>query len=91
MEKLILSKPTVVNGETVTEIEYDLESLTGADIDAAIRSLKAVGVQVGTLELDPEYHAALFAQAAGLSLEDMKAFTAKDYKNASIAVRDFFL
>lgn len=91
MEKLILTKPATINGEQVKEIEYDLEGLTGVDISAATRSLKATGVQVGTLELDPDYHAALFAQAAGISLEDVKALSAKDYTKAATTVRDFFL
>lgn len=91
MEKLILTRPATVNGELVKEIEYDLDGLTGADISAAVRSLKATGVQVGTLELDPDYHAALFAQAAGISLEEVKALPAKDYTKASTTVRDFFL
>lgn len=91
MEKLTLTKSAVINGETVTEIEYDLDGLTGADISAAVRSLKAIGEQVGTLELDPDYHAALFAQAAGISMEEVKALPAKDYTKAATTARNFFL
>ena len=91
MEKLQLVKPVMMNGETVIEIEYDLDALTGEDIDAAVRDLKKTGVLVGSVETDPNYHMALFAQAAGVSYEDVKRMSAKDTNKAIIAVRDFFL
>ena len=78
MEVLKLKKPIKIDGEERTEIEYDLESLTGADIQQATRELS-------------NYHAAIFAKASGLMFEDLNRFSAKDYTKATTLVRDFFL
>ncbi len=91
METFKLTKPVMLDGEKKSAITYDLEALTGEDIDNAVRSLKKTGVQVTAVELDPSYHAAVFAQAAGLELQDVKRMCAKDYNRAIVVVRDFFL
>lgn len=91
MEILKLRKPIMIDGEQVSEISYDLEGLTGNDIDMAIKNMKQKGQMVTTVELDPTYHAAVFAQAAGLALEDVQRMSAKDYNKAMTLVRDFFL
>ncbi len=91
MNILKLSKPVKINGEEVKEIPYDLEALTGADIQVAVKELARRGIIVGSTEVDPNYHAAIFAVAAGLSLDDIGLIGAKDYNLATQKVRDFFL
>lgn len=91
METLKLKKPVKIDGAEVTEIKYDLEHLTGNDLEVALQDMKKNGIQVGTIELDPSYHMALFAQAAGIAYEDVKRMSAKDCKNAISAVRYFFI
>ena len=91
MEILKLKKAAMIDGEKKTEIAYDLESLTGNELDAAIQECKRRGIQVGVIELDPSYHMALFAQASGLAYEDIKRLGARDCKNAIALVRAFFL
>lgn len=87
---LKLKKPVKINGEVVEEISYDLEELTGAELEAASQDTKRAGVVVGAIELDMSYHMAVFAQAAGIAYEDVKRMSAKDVKNAVAAVRNFF-
>ena len=88
---LKLKKPVKINGEEMNQLEYDLESLTGADIQMAIKELGKKGIPVSTTELDPNYHAALFAVSAGISFDDMALLGAKDYNRAVLLSRDFFL
>jgi hypothetical protein len=91
MVTLKLKKPVNINGELTSEIEYDLEGLTGADIQHAVKELGKKGIVVSVTELDSNYHAAIFAEAAGLSLDDVLLLGAKDYNAATTLVRDFFL
>jgi len=91
MEKLILKKPVNINGELTEEIEYDLENLTGQDIQQIVRDLNKRSIVIGAVELDVNYHAALFAQAAGLSFDDISNLSVKDYNEATVRVRNFFL
>lgn len=91
MEILKLKKPTMIDGEEKSQIPYDLESLTGNDLDAALQEVKRRGIQVGAIEIDPSYHMAVFAQASGLAYEDIKRLGARDCKNVIALVRAFFL
>lgn len=89
--ELKLKKPFDLDGEQVDKIEYDLESLTGEDIERAITELGKKGILVTMVETDQRYHAMLFAIAAGIAYEDVKRLPLKDYQKATTAVRDFFL
>ena len=91
MEKLTLKNEATINGKAVKEIEYDLEALTGKDIQNAVRELGKKGIVVTVNETDQNYHAMLFAIASDLAFEDLQALGAKDYTKACNAVRDFFL
>ena len=91
MAKLELRKPIQIDGKEAKEIEYDLDSLTGADLQRAVKDLGKKGIVVTLNETDQNYHAMLFAIASDLDFEDMKRLGAKDYAKACNAVRDFFL
>ena len=91
MAILKLKKPIKIDGEEKHELEYDFEELTGADVQQVTTELSKKGIMVTTLELDTNYHAAIFAKASGLMLEDLNRLSAKDYAKATTLVRDFFL
>lgn len=91
METMKLKKPVMIDGEEKKEIVFDLDNLTGQQLEAAVRDVGRAGIQVGAIELDPCYHMAVFAQAAGISYEDVKRMSAKDCKNAITLVRAFFI
>ena len=91
MAELKLRAPFELNGEKVEAIPYDLESLTGNDIERAITELGKNGVVVAMVETDQRYHAMLFSIAAGISYEDVKRLPVRDYQKATTLVRDFFL
>ena len=91
MATLELKKTAKINGEDVTKIEYDLDNLTGEDIANAIKMLAKNNIIVTLTETDSNYHAAIFAIAAGVDYLDIKRLGAKDYVKACNTVRDFFL
>jgi len=86
-----LKKTVTLDGKNTTQLDYDLDALTGADIQQAVKELTQAGIVIGVQELDPNYNAAIFAKAAGLSFHDMALLGAKDYNKATTLVRDFFL
>ncbi len=88
---LMLKKPVDIDGEKVDKIAYDLDSLTGNDIERAITELGKKGVIVAMVETDQRYHAMLFAIAAGIAYEDVTRLSSKDFVKATTVVRDFFL
>lgn len=88
---LKLRKPILIDGEEKTEIPYDLDSLTGEDVQHANKELSKRGIQVMVSEIDQNYHAMIFSIAAGLSFEDVSRLGVKDYNAMCSVVRDFFL
>lgn len=91
MAELKLKKPFLLDGEEVNSISYDLDSLTGDDIEKAITELGKKGIIIAMVETDQRYHAMLFSIAAGIAYEDVKRLSVKDFSAATTAVRDFFL
>ncbi len=91
MAKLQLKKPLKIDGEEVKEIEYDLDSLTGTDVQQVTQEMQKLNILVAVPELDTNYHAMLFAKAAGIDYTDMQRMSLKDYTTATGVVRDFFL
>ena len=91
MSVLKLTRPVMIDGEEKTEIPYDLDGLTGAAIEQPTKALSRHKIVVTTVELDPNYHLALFAIAAGIAYEDAQRMGAKDANQAVTAVRSFFL
>ena len=89
MDILKLKKPVDINGEEVTEIKYDIDKLTGEDFEIALKQLSERKHVVKVQELDPMFHAALFALAAGLCLNDIMQLGAKDLAKAGLLVRNF--
>ena len=89
MDILKLKKPVDINGETVTKINYDIDKLTAQDFETAIKQLSKRKIVVKVQELDPMFHAALFAQAADMDLNDIMLLGAKDFANVGLLVRNF--
>jgi hypothetical protein len=87
---LKLGKSIKIDDKEVTEINYDLDNLMVNSIEIAIKELALAGHVVTFQESDSMLHAALFAQAAGLTLNDLRSqMTLKDYLKAGVIVRNF--
>ena len=80
MEVLKLKRPVLIDGEKKTEIPYDLEKLIGSDLETALQDMKRNGIQVGAIEIDPSYHMAIFAQAAGVDAGDALEQTRRQFE-----------
>lgn len=89
MMKLILSKPFLLDGKEVTEIEADFENMTGWSVENAFKNVEAQRHAINYQEGDPIFHAAIFAESAGISLGDMQRLPVKDYLRAGREVRNF--
>jgi hypothetical protein len=95
MAILKLSKPIDINGEKVSELEYNFEDMTARDKADATKAYKKAGNVVSVQELDPDYHLYLFAAAVkkanpSIEFEDVLRMSAKDAAKAEALVRDFF-
>jgi hypothetical protein len=93
MEKLRLMKPFMYNGEKLTEIEYDLESVTPAQYKAIIKRLQRKGHVVNMPELDGSVQQEYFAAATALQIPatELNNLHIRDYMRMEQLVRAFFL
>lgn len=87
---LKLSTPVTINDKEVTELEYDLNRITGKTVRIAIQKLQRLEMAVPSIEYSPILHSALFATAANIEFDDVERFNAKDYANAVDIISDFF-
>lgn len=85
----VFKRPTKIDGEVVSEINYDFSEINGASIRKAKSELQRRGYTVAVKELDECYHAALFAQASGLTLDNVESFSLIDYNNIADIARGF--
>lgn len=95
MEKLMLQKPIMINGNEVSELSYNLEEMSARDKAEATKAFKKAGNMIMVQELDADYHLYLFAAAvkkvdSSIEVEDVLRMSAKDSVKAEAAVRDFF-
>lgn len=88
-ETFELTTPIEIEGEKVTEIEYNLNRITGKTIRIAIQQLGRMEVGVPNLEFSPILHATLFAFAADLDFHIVEKFNMKDYRRAVEIVSNF--
>lgn len=91
MAELKLKKPFELDGEMVEVINFDLDSLTGNDIEHAVTELSKKGIVLAFADSDQRYLAMIFSIASGMSYEDVNRLPARDYSNAVSEVRSFFL
>lgn len=98
MEKVVLSKGLMVNGQEVTEITLDFDGITTEDFcaaagEASVKAAEAGGVSVGS-EFDAGFHVAIALRAAvrgtkGLDLMDVRRITGRDILKMARAGRTF--
>lgn len=92
METLNLKKPLLINGEEIKKIEYDLDEVTGENLENAFKEVTKSGyILNGSYELDPVVGAHIFAECAGIDYTDVKRFSLSDYNRAASLVRNFFI
>lgn len=86
-----LVQPIDFEGECITEIQLDLESLTGADLISAEREASP-SVQVNLAkELTKEYQVLVAARASKRPKELFLKLGAKDFTRITLTVQNFFV
>lgn len=89
--RIKLSKPFVVNGNEIKEIDLNFDKLTGADLIAASRESGLLGDNSLVPELSKQYLAVVAAKASGLNVDDIMKLPAKDFTAITLAVQNFLL
>lgn len=90
MDTIKLSKPFEFEGKTYTEIELDLDGLTGRSLIDAEREAAAV-MGRPSVDIDKVYQACVAAMAAGMPYDALTALPAKDFTRITGAVQAFLL
>ena len=89
--KIALSKPFNYEGKEYSDLNLDIENMTGEDLEAAERILRATGDTPVVPELSKAYQAILAAKAAQVPKEMIRALPAKDYSKITMAVGNFLM
>jgi hypothetical protein len=89
--KHVFDKPVTFEGTEYTELEMNLDSLTGKDISQAKRLWAGAGNFSPVPAADMDFCAALAAQASKQPLEFFEALPAKEYTKLTQAVSNFLL
>ncbi|TEB13362.1 phage tail assembly protein [Pelotomaculum propionicicum] len=93
MKTITLSRPFTFEDKEYTEINLDLDSLTGRDlIDSEREAVVVVGPSSSpVVELSKPYSAALAAKAAKVPIEMILELPARDFTMITMTVQDFLL
>lgn len=91
MEKVTLSKPITVDGKQVSEIELNLDAVTGADIMFCVSEASAAKGLVVNYRVDAEVHLQLAARVTGIAREQLLKIAGRDFNRLMAPVQGFFL
>lgn len=87
-----LKKPIEHNGEEVSELNLDLDGLTGDDLLRAETEHNMVhGAISGVPELSKTYLMHVAARAAKMPVDSIKAMSARDATRLTMEVQNFLL
>jgi hypothetical protein len=90
--KYVLKKPIEFDGETITEIVLDFDSLESDDILSAERQFKAENKEfVPVLEIAKGYLAHVAARSAKKPVEFIRSLNAKDFSTVTMMAQNFLL
>jgi hypothetical protein len=87
----IFAKPYTFEGTEYSEVEIDLDGLTGADLSVAKREWAAPGNFSPIPSTDMDFCASVAARAAKKPLEFFTGLPAKEYAKITQAVSNFLL
>ena len=89
--KITLKKPCLFEGKEYTELDLDLDSLTGQDLIDATNEARARGDQSVIIELSKLYQAIVAAKAAKVSVDMVITLGGKDFIAVTKAAQSFLL
>lgn len=86
-----LSKPLNIAGQDTNEITLDFDKITGLQLTAAEREVRAMGDQTPSVFLSMQFQAAVAAKMLGVPVDDVLAMPASDFKKVVLPVTNFLL
>ena len=88
-----LAKPFDWEGKTYSELHFDLEGLSGADIIAVDSEIRALGKLSGVREFDADFQCRLAARACSekIGSDALQKLPAKAFNRILNQVRSFLL
>lgn len=89
--KFTFSKPYTFEGTEYSEIDVDLDGMTGRDVSAAKREWTRQGNFSAVISTDVDFCACLAARAAKQPIEFVEGLPAKDYCRLAQEVSNFLL
>lgn len=93
--KFVLSKPVEFDGETITELDVEFDSLTGDDILAAERQYNTSAAKTKDFapvkELSKSYLVYIVARASKQPAELFNKLSAKDFSKLTVEAQNFLL
>lgn len=87
--KITLKKPINFEGEVITELNLDLDSLTGRDMIEAQKEIQSMDVPIQ--EFNKEYLAVVAAKACGRPTDLIPLLGIKDFSTVTVQVQNFLL
>ena len=87
----VFKKKTVIDGEEVKEISYDLTTVNGAAIRRVKANLQKKNYMAVVKEVDEVFQTAVFAECVGWTIDNMEALAMVDYLALADIVRDFII
>lgn len=89
--KHVFEKPVQFEGQEYTELDINVEALTGKDMSQAKRLWTAAGNFSVAPATDMDFCAAIAAQASKQPIEFFEALPAKEFTKLTQAVSNFLL
>lgn len=89
METIALSKPIKFEDQEYTELNLDLDSLTGNDMINAAKESKFLGDTSTVPELSKTYLAVIAAKAASVPVDMILALPGRDFSKITVLVQNF--
>ncbi|MDT8901829.1 phage tail assembly protein [Anaeroselena agilis] len=86
-----LQKPHTAEGKEYTELNLDLEKLSGRDLVNAAREARLLGDASQVPETSHTYLAVVAAKAASVNVDVILSLPAKDFTAVKSLVQDFLL
>lgn len=87
--KIRLKKSVNFEGEVITELNLDLDSLTGRDMIEAQKEIQSMDVPIQ--EFNKEYLAVVAAKACGRPTDLIPLLGIKDFSTVTVQVQNFLL
>ncbi|AJQ29021.1 phage tail assembly protein [Pelosinus fermentans] len=86
---ITFNKPFIFEEKEYTELNLDLEALTGKDLLEASREVRTIGETSPVVELSKSYYAVVGAKAAKVPIDLVLALPAKEFSQLTVEVQSF--